>query len=172
MKLHLGCGNIKLENFINIDSRKTIATDKIMDISSLNEYDNNSIELIYSCHCLEHFSYTDVKRILNEWNRVLVTNGELIIRVPNFDILVNTYLLRISKKGLKYRTLDINLLGDFLGGQDYPENTHKAFFNEKLTRNILHESGFINIKKIDYDYFPVNDASRHYSTMGFSSKKG
>lgn len=213
--LHLGCGNIKLDRFINIDVRCTLATDKVMDISNLSEFQDNSVDLIYASHCLEHFSFWVVADILLEWNRVLKQGGELILRLPDFDVLVNTYLKRNPKQpqalnilsedkytdkflkvikylahnskdetishrikkvvGLlfrvEYRTLDINLLGDFLGGQDYAENQHKSFFNEKLIRDLLYKSGFTEIKRIDFDYFPVNDASKHYATMGFSCLK-
>lgn len=217
-KLHLGCGNIRLDGFINIDVRHTPATDKVMDISDLAEFSDNSVDMIYASHCLEHFSFRIVPDILTEWNRALKRGGVLILRVPDFDILVNTYLRRhpnsdrpqalnfsseekylvkllkiigylIRKRddkesllsrikrviGLYFRvekrSLNINLLGDFLGGQNYAENQHKAFFNEKLLRDLLCKAGFGEIKRIDFDYFPVNDASKHYSTMGFSSRK-
>ena len=214
-KLHLGCGNIKLDGFINIDVRHTPATDRVMDISDLAEFSDNSVDMIYASHCLEHFSFHIILDILCEWNRVLKKGeGELILRVPDFDILVNAYLRRrphsdrpqalkfsseekylakllkiigylISKRedkechlsrikrviGLYFcvekRTLNKNLLGDFLGGQDYAENQHKAFFNEKSLRDLLCKAGFGEIKRIDFDYFPVNDASKHSSTMGF-----
>ena len=94
LKLHLGCGNIRLDGFINIDIRQTAATDKIMDISDLAEFSDNSVDLIYASNCLEHFSFRVVADILHEWGRVLRTGGELILRVPDFDILVNTYLSR------------------------------------------------------------------------------
>jgi predicted SAM-dependent methyltransferase len=216
IKLHLGCGDIKLEGFINIDVRETPATDMLMDISKLTKFDNNSVDMIYAAHCLEHFSFRDSLSILQEWNRVLKTGGELVLRVPDFDILVNNYLRRhpetwkgvqlaagdtypakiskilrylagISEKEdkltkrikavfglifpIKKKTLDMNLLGDFLGGQDYQENQHKAFFNEKLLRTLLSEAGFKNIKRVGYSYFPVKDASKHYGTMGISCWK-
>lgn len=207
---------MKLKGFINIDARLTPATDKVMDISNLAEFSHNSVDMIYASHCLEHFGYRSVGDVLREWNRVLGKGGELILRVPDFDILVNTYLRRHPKppetlnitaddgylnkflKVLRYlgskkrsqdnllrrvktviglffptekRTLSMNLLGDFLGGQDYPENQHKAFFNEKLLKALLSEAGFGQIKRVNVDYFPVDDASRHYATMGFSCLK-
>ena len=192
VRLHLGCGDIRLEGFINIDVRHTSATDKVMDVSNLAEFDDSSVDLIYASHCLEHFSFRFTLDILCEWNRVLRKGGELILRVPDFDILVNTYLKRRSSEipqllrfcpGERYprkilkiityllagskkegflcrvgklvkwlliperRTLTMNLLGDFLGGQDYPENYHKAFFNEKFLRELLCKAGFGEIKR-------------------------
>ncbi|GAH67829.1 unnamed protein product [marine sediment metagenome] len=93
-KLHLGCGNIKLDGFINIDIRQTPATDRVMDVSNLAEFSDNSVDMIYASHCLEHFSFRIVPDILCEWNRVLRKGGELVVRVPDFDILVNIYLRR------------------------------------------------------------------------------
>ena len=216
LKLHLGCGNIRLDGFINIDIRQTAATDKIMDISDLAEFSDNSVDLIYASNCLEHFSFRVVADILHEWGRVLRTGGELILRVPDFDILVNTYLrrrpsdlpqilnlssgkvdtlLKLTRYllfgkdndkesplfrlkrvtgwlfGWEKRTLTMNLLGDFLGGQDYAENQHKTFFNEKFLRELLSQASFGDVKRIYFDYFPVNDANKHYGTMGFSCFK-
>lgn len=214
-KLHLGCGNTKLDGFINIDIRQTPATDRVMDISDLAEFSDNSVDMIYASHCLEHFNFRIVPDILCEWNRVLRKGGELVVRVPDFDILVNIYLRRrnsdlpealnfapekkyldtplkiiryvlIGKEDnkesilfrikrvirllfcLEKRTLTTGLLGYFLGGQNYAENYHKAFFNEKLLKDLLDKAGFDEIKRIDSDYFPKD---KHRATLGFSCLK-
>lgn len=218
-KLHLGCGNIRLDGFVNIDIRHMDATDRVMDISDLAEFGDNSVDMIYASHCLEHFSFRITLDVLYEWNRVLKKGGELILRIPDFDILVNQYLGGVPRpKGLTFspedrfrdmllkttkyitgskdgksllarirtvirlffnrenRTLTMNLIGDFLGGQNYPEkyeglDQHKAIFNEKLITELLSEAGFREVERIDFEYFPADDASKHYGTMGFSCLK-
>ena len=219
-KLHLGCGDVRLEGFINIDIRETPATDKVLDISNLAEFGDNSIDTVYASHVLEHFSFTIVPNVLREWQRVLRKSGELILRVPDFDILVNNYLkhryadipqelnlkpgkmgtlaqlsrymltgkegnyadkegfLRRKTRVLRWlfsferRTLNAGMLGEFLGGQDYPENYHRAFFNENYLKGLLLEAGFVQIKRVGFDYFQVNnDSSKHPATMSLSCIK-
>ncbi len=58
-RLHLGCGNIRLPNFCNVDILETHAVDVISDISKLDNFSDDSIDLIYACHVLEHFSHDD-----------------------------------------------------------------------------------------------------------------
>ena len=54
MKLHLGCGKLILEDFINIDVLSERADIKL-DFTNLSIFNNNKIEEIYICHALEHF---------------------------------------------------------------------------------------------------------------------
>ena len=53
LKLHLGCGNINLKGCINIDIRRTEATDYVCDATSL-PFAKNSVELIEIYHMVEH----------------------------------------------------------------------------------------------------------------------
>lgn len=63
-RLHLGCGNIRLEGFCNVDILMTPAVDVVSDISKLDNFSDNSIDLIYACHVLEHFSHNDVINVM------------------------------------------------------------------------------------------------------------
>ena len=55
MKLHLGCGSKRIEGFTNIDIRYLPGVDEINHVRFLRNYKNNSVDLIYACHVLEHF---------------------------------------------------------------------------------------------------------------------
>ena len=53
IKLHLGCGKLKLPDFINIDIEHENA-DMKLDINNLSMFNNNTVDEIYNCHVLEH----------------------------------------------------------------------------------------------------------------------
>ena len=84
-KLHLGCGNKKLNGFTNIDCRHLPGVDEIQNVELLRSYKNNSIDLIYSAHVLEHFSRWRYIHVLSRWFEILKPNGCLRISVPDFS---------------------------------------------------------------------------------------
>ena len=59
-RLYLGCGNKYIKNFVNVDIMEESKADIISDVKILKEFDNNSIDLIYSCHMIEHVSETRI----------------------------------------------------------------------------------------------------------------
>ena len=48
-------------------------------------FDDSSIELVYSSHCIEHLDDATVERIIVESSRVLSPDGALILKIPDFD---------------------------------------------------------------------------------------
>ena len=83
MMLHIGCGNVGLLEFTNIDCRQTEATDIVANAWDLHEIASDSVEYIYSRHMLEHLSNSDAALALLEWRRVLQVGGIVHIVVPN-----------------------------------------------------------------------------------------
>lgn len=53
---------------------------------------DNSIEMIWASHCLEHVPGGKVSETLKEWFRVLQPGGQAIISVPNFDYIARYWL--------------------------------------------------------------------------------
>lgn len=91
MKLHLGCGEVYLKRYLNIDfpldkhsvQNKSVA-DKHADILKLT-YPNNSIEEIRLHHVFEHFPRTVACALITKWNGWLKPNGVLRMEVPDFQ---------------------------------------------------------------------------------------
>ena len=79
MKLNLGCGRDKKEDYINIDSNPKVKPDRIMEIPPL-DFEDNSIEEIRAHHFLEHIK--DIVELMNECWRVLKPGGIMDIVVP------------------------------------------------------------------------------------------
>ena len=125
-RLHLGCGNIHIDDWCNVDVLKTGATDLILDISTLPGIADNSISEIYSCHVLEHFSQADVIKILNRWYEVLAPGGSIRISVPDLDAITRIYQKNIEHFQIPGNQPWIALI---YGGQKDQFDFHKTGFN-------------------------------------------
>lgn len=80
LKLHIGCGNQRLEGYVNCDLNETGVTDAVFDCTSLWPFPTDSVSTIYCSHTLEHLH--DYAAFFKEAHRVLRADGNLQIRVP------------------------------------------------------------------------------------------
>lgn len=156
-KLHLGCGEKKIKGYINIDIRESVNPDIIDDIGKLNNIENESIDLIYACHVLEHFNRFQYKEVLKRWFEVLKPSGVVKLSVPDIEAVINQY---------SDNKIPLNkLIGFLYGGQTYPENFHYIGFDFDMLKSDLEEIGFTDIKLWDHresDHHHIDDYSQAY----------
>jgi len=145
LKLHLGCGNRRLEGYVNIDLRKTGATDLVCNIRKL-PYPDNSAELIETYHVIEHLPRHELPKVLSEWNRILMHGGSLIIECPNFDETVKEYI-----EGKKKR------IDNIFGLQRFDGDTHLFGYNFESLKDILEKAGFRDIQEKEPQDYHVKD---------------
>ena len=74
--------------FISVARQKNI---RYCDASKKLPFKDSSVDLIYSCHMLEHLDKDESKTFFNESYRVLKKNGVMRIVVPNFHKLIEQY---------------------------------------------------------------------------------
>ena len=110
LKLHIGCGNKHFPGYINIDIRKTKATDYVCSAIQL-PFPDTSVGIIETCHLMEHLPRYDMPKALREWWQVLVPGGKLVIECSDFDRTVEEYL-----EGNEERLNNIFGLRRFKGG--------------------------------------------------------
>ena len=98
IRLHLGCGEKYLPNYINIDfppSNHSVQTnlyaDFITDISKLN-FPNESINEIRSHHLFEHFDRATALATLCKWHQFLKIGGTIHIETPDFEAAAQAFL--------------------------------------------------------------------------------
>jgi predicted SAM-dependent methyltransferase len=140
IKLHLGCGNVYLKNYLNIDVRPLKNVDIVADITSLPFIPDSSVDEIYTCHTFEHISHQKSMKVLEEWFRILKCEGKIIISVPDFEYIINIY----KKTGNNIWNIKSVLMGE----QDYPEDSHYSVFNYNFFEQILSHTGFKNIRRL------------------------
>tara|TARA_R110002051_G_scaffold251833_1_gene311163 strand:+ start:403 stop:930 length:528 start_codon:yes stop_codon:yes gene_type:complete len=155
VKLHLGCGkrdfgsgwiNIDHEDFDHIHSNS---------VTTL-PFEDNSCDLIYSCHLLEYFDKGEAVEVLREWRRVLKPEATLRLAVPDFEQLCNLYKCGYS--------LD-KVIGPLYGKWGNPAVYHKTTYDFRSLKNTLIDSGFRRIKRYnwrDTDHAEHDDHSQAY----------
>jgi predicted SAM-dependent methyltransferase len=156
IKLHLGCGDKNIEGFINVDVRNLPTVDVVDDITILTSFKEESVDLIYASHVLEHIGRRDYLNVLKRWYSLLKKDGVLRISVPDFEEIVNHYS----------ENKDLLILRGFLyGGQTYPENYHYCTWDFKTLENDLLTIGFKNIRRYDWgetEHSNIDDFSQAY----------
>ena len=156
IKLHLGCGEKHIDGYINIDIRHMSGVDKVDNIRFLRSFKDNSVDVIYACSVLEHFSRWDYMSVLKRWYDLLKIGGIIRIGVPDFESIVSYYN---KNKDL------LVLIGLLYGGQDYNENFHHMCWDFKNLKLDLEKIGFKNVNRYnwkDTEHFLVDDFSQAY----------
>jgi len=144
LKLNLGCGLDKREGWVNIDIRKEVKPDLVLDLErECLPYEDNSVDEIMAKDVLEHFSWRRIEGILQDWHRVLKPGGKLFIQTPNLNSIIIKWC---NKKIEGWKEMSFWLYGE----QNYPENLHKCIFTETDIFFLLERIGF-KVEKIRRD---------------------
>lgn len=82
MNLNLGSGSNRKQDYISVDLY-TPEADLGLDLTRLLPFDDESVDNIYACHLIEHFSRAEWLQASHDWYRVLKTGGTIEIRCPD-----------------------------------------------------------------------------------------
>ena len=82
LKLNLGCGDIHLDGFVNIDSYPLPGVDVVCDIREI-QYEENTVDEIVMFHCIEHFTLDDACLIIRKLFKILKPGGRVIMEGPD-----------------------------------------------------------------------------------------
>jgi predicted SAM-dependent methyltransferase len=140
MKLHLGCGKIRLSGYVNVDILPGSAVDCVADLRKL-PWGDGSVDMVYSCAAIEHFGRHEWVGVLREWARVLRPGGRLRLSTADFEACVARYL---EKRHLP------ELLGLLIGGQKDDFDWHGMIFDFKLLAQGLDAAGFTDVRRYDW----------------------
>lgn len=154
-KLHIGGKEFHPDwKILDVESRPEV--DYVTNAQNLNQFESNSIDVIYASHVLEHFYYNlnnELIDTLKEWHRVLKPDGKLLISVPDLKTLcwlyLNPNLLPIERH---------HLMRIIFGGQTNIHDVHKVGFDFEVLALYLEESGFQEYEQVS-EFNLFNDCS-------------
>ena len=157
MKLHLGCGKRKIHGWCNVDIDPSVDPDIVDCVEKLEHFTDQSVDIIYACHVLEHCRRQEIADVLKVWRAKLKPGGILRIAVPDFEKVVTAY----QEKGLPLA----NLLGFLVGGQKTVFDYHHMVFDFESLSAFLRDGGFESIERYNWnetDHFYIDDYSSCY----------
>ncbi len=86
MKLEIGAGATRRPGFLTLDADPATSPDIVADAGKIPLADDDVTELV-AINVLEHVEWSDVRRTLAEWGRVVRAGGTLEIHVPDIDFV-------------------------------------------------------------------------------------
>ena len=203
-----GCGFSAPKNWINYDCSPTLFFEKIPVIGRLYTrkskdkklrfpknvifgdivkglpYAENSIDLLYCSHVLEHLSYQDCLIALEHSYQYLKPGGTFRLVLPDLKEVIDAYsndlsedaahhFMRNSYLGCENRSKTIkSVLFSWLSNAH-----HLWLWDEKAMRKALVNAGFINVKRAffndskDIKFQEVEEKKRWDGCLGFQMSK-
>lgn len=145
VKLNLGCGQYKMDGYVNVDKYDHRA-DLHMDISDLN-FVENSVDEIIGIHIFEHLNPYKVSTYLSDWFKMLKPQGKLILEMPNIEDICKDFT-NADKEKRKILTLCVYGAYDTLteGKTDNITSPHLWGWYPDLLKEILEQVGFKDVK--------------------------
>lgn len=101
--LNLGCGDIIHDNWINVDFKSKGKNIINCDIRKPLPYPDNSVDVVYCSHVLEHLKQETTEMVLSEIFRIMKPSGIIRVLVPDLEVICKNYLkyLELSLAGEK-----------------------------------------------------------------------
>ena len=160
LKLHLGCGPVHLDGFINIDIAPAPLS---MNVLWGLPFDDGTVATVYLSHLLEHLFYpTDVMGLFAEIYRVLAPGGVVRVVVPDIAKCLAAYargdqeFFAARRENFSWWPVDASLLENFLtyagvGPEPgYLFESHKYGYDYATLAKALAKAGFAEITHSEF----------------------
>jgi len=183
--LEIGPGSKRIEGFETLNIVGGLNVDYVYDAAKPLPFKDNTFDLIYASHILEHIPWYQTEKVLREWLRILKTGGILEIWVPDGYKICKGLILaeeknkNISNKDGWYRFNPLKdpyiwingrifTYGDGTGKARSP-NWHRSIFTPKSLRKIMEQCNLKNIQRMSNN--KVRGHDHGWISLGFKGTK-
>lgn len=158
LKLHLGCGTVYKDGWINIDNNSDKNIKKLdlnYDLSDGIPFEKDSVDYIYNEHFLEHLTVEEGQVFLKDCLRVLKKGGVMRIAMPDLEYSVKEYFnsnwkeenaeefKKFHLEFIQTRAERLNMAFRWWG--------HKWLYDKEELERRLREAGFEQIRFCEWN---------------------
>ena len=148
IKLHWGCGPRHLDGWVNIDGWPTRATDYVHDLRNTLPLQDETVELIFTEHVMEHIEFNIAQRVLADFFRVMKPKGRLRIVVPGLQQCCRAY---IEGKKEWFQLVDEPCISAGQGfNRIFYSHFHRFIYDYETLAVILKEAGFSTVNECSH----------------------
>ncbi len=153
VKLNIGCGKNILEGWLNSDYYPQ--SEKILHLDATVQFpfEDDKLDYIFSEHTIEHLTYHQGLKMLQECHRTLKPGGKLRISTPDLSFLIELYVNEKSVSTSAYLQWakemfletapcfeEVFIINNFVRAWG-----HKFIYDGRLLRYSLEQAGFEEI---------------------------
>jgi ubiquinone/menaquinone biosynthesis C-methylase UbiE len=178
--LEIGPAFGRLKGFETINIVGGLNVDYVYDASKRLPFKDDTFEVVYASHILEHLPWYETKQVLKEWIRVIKKGGNLELWVPDGFKIAKTIVdteknknhslpdkwIRFNDEKSPYIWANGRVFYGLNG--DYP-SWHKSLFTPKYLKTILESLGLKEIHVMDEEEYRNN--KRGWINLGIKGTK-
>jgi len=176
--LEIGPGSTRIPNFETLNIVNGRNVDYVWDAGKILPFPNNTFDVIYASHILEHIPWYQTREVLGEWVRILKSGGALEVWVPdglkicqafveaeinNSTIYKDDGWFRFNDEQdpCKWAAGRIFTYGDGGGRINHP-NWHRALFSPRYLKEVFQSVGLSHVEEMSpsnvrgYDHGWIN----------------
>ena len=148
-----------------MDTNRIIQGDCVEVLKSLP---NESVDLIYTSHMLEHIPFNDLVKFIKECFRVLKKKGQLSVCVPDASLYIKSYIDKKNFREIndcaKTAIVDTGSFMDQVNYIAYMDQLHKYMFDSENLVKTLSLLPFTKVSLRDFDV-SVDLKSRDFESI-------
>lgn len=148
VKLNIGCADVSMDGYVNIDTRPTKVTHIVSEAQDIHQhFAESSVDEIYTRHMLEHLDPNEGRDAMKSWHRVLKPNGLLHVICPDLTFHCMQFL-GMAKSTMKNQ--NDHAMAGFFGWRDESrggsaEDAHRWGYTGDTLHELMVTHGFVNI---------------------------
>lgn len=143
IRLHIGGRQVRPGwQILNIQAGPGV--DHVGDLSDLSAFADGCAQQIYASHVLEHVPQQRVRATLRGLHRLLLPGGQLMVSVPDLEVLSRVILDPHTPTPTKFLAMRM-----IFGGQVDAHDFHYFGWTFDFMREFLREAGFARVERVE-----------------------